>query len=75
MEKKPFTSSLNICPEPEAKRCGVRGNEPPPPKLHPIVPSRFVDMSFEDDVNVFPSGFSFMRGVIVDGYVVLKYLW
>jgi hypothetical protein len=52
VEEKPFTSSLNICPQSYYKRGGGR-----PEKSLPLTPtlvrSWSVDIAFKDDVTVF----------------------
>jgi hypothetical protein len=54
VEEKPFTSSLNICPEASfVNRVGAGVTPTPPyPCNAPPFPSGSVDISLKDDVNV-----------------------
>jgi hypothetical protein len=53
VEEKPFTSSLNICPEAcWRNRLGAGGTIPPPPSPPPYFPRCYVNFYFKDDVTV-----------------------
>jgi len=53
LEEKPFTSSLNICPETKPLQKGMGAGGVAPFPFNPaLFPSCFVNISFKDDVTV-----------------------